>query len=101
MAQLSPEALEVRREFRRQYEREYRQNGDRSRTLLDSTPIQNVQPRTFYRSRHKTTRAPNTKVTGGNSTMMKHEEFLCELLIHEIETKAELTRMYFDCFLFI
>ncbi|GEB35911.1 MULTISPECIES: hypothetical protein [Brevibacillus] len=33
--------------------------------------------------------------------MTKHEEFLWELLLHEIETKAELTRMYFDCFTFI
>ena len=33
--------------------------------------------------------------------MMKHEEFLWELLLHEIETKAELTHMYFDCFTFI
>ena len=33
--------------------------------------------------------------------MTKHEEFLWELLHHEIETKAELTRMYFDCFTFI
>lgn len=44
---------------------------------------------------------PNTKVTGGSNTMTKHEEFLWELLLHEIETKAELTRMYFDCFTFI
>ncbi|WP_019537588.1 hypothetical protein [Paenibacillus ginsengihumi] len=33
--------------------------------------------------------------------MTKHEEILWELLLHEIETKAELTRMYFDCFTFI
>lgn len=33
--------------------------------------------------------------------MTKHEEFLWELLFHEIETKAELTCMYFDCFTFI
>ena len=33
--------------------------------------------------------------------MTKHEEFLWELLLHEIETKAELTHMYFDCFTFI
>ncbi|MGG0884057.1 hypothetical protein [Brevibacillus parabrevis] len=33
--------------------------------------------------------------------MTKHEEFLWELLLHEIETKAELTRLYFDCFTFI
>lgn len=33
--------------------------------------------------------------------MKKHEEFLWELLLHEIETKAEITRLYFDCFTFI
>ncbi|MFI8711678.1 hypothetical protein [Brevibacillus brevis] len=33
--------------------------------------------------------------------MTKHEEFLWELLHHEIEMKAELTHMYFDCFTFI
>lgn len=33
--------------------------------------------------------------------MTKHEEFLWELLLHEIKTKAELTRLYFDCFTFI
>lgn len=33
--------------------------------------------------------------------MTKHEEFLWELLLHEINTKAELTHMYFDCFTFI
>jgi len=33
--------------------------------------------------------------------MTKHEEFLWELSLHEIKTKAELTRMYFDCFTFI
>ena len=37
---------------------------------------------------------PNTKVTGGNSTMTKHEEFLWELVLHESEMKAELTRLY-------
>lgn len=40
-------------------------------------------------------------VAGGNSTMTKHEEFLLELLHHEIETKTELMRMYFDCFTYI
>ncbi|SYX84010.1 protein of unknown function [Paenibacillus alvei] len=29
-------------------------------------------------------------VAGGNSKMTKHEEFLWELVLHEIETKAEL-----------
>ncbi|MGK5509297.1 hypothetical protein [Brevibacillus formosus] len=33
--------------------------------------------------------------------MTKHEEFLWELVLHEIETKAELSRLYFDCLTFI
>lgn len=33
--------------------------------------------------------------------MKKHEEFLWELLLHEIETKAELTQMAFDYLTFI
>ncbi|WP_152392608.1 hypothetical protein [Paenibacillus guangzhouensis] len=33
--------------------------------------------------------------------MTKHEEFLWEVLLQESEMKAELTRLYFDCFTFI
>lgn len=33
--------------------------------------------------------------------MTKHEEFLWELLLHESEMKAELTRIAFDCLTFI
>lgn len=33
--------------------------------------------------------------------MTKHEEFLWELVLHEIETKAELTQIAFDCLTFI
>lgn len=60
----------------------------------------NVQARKFTAAGTKPREQPNMTV-GGNSTMTKHEESLWELLLHEIETKAELTRMYFDSFTFI